>query len=169
VTFKLSKSPRGLVELLRLKTFGDAPGELLNAIQASIDARPFYSADILFANSATNSVGALAGVGIASVSNQAIDSLGVLTVGGTFTCGAAAGTNIVLSWGFFIRNTTLPVGSMFIGACLAGQQISFGTTCNPGFVLPGGSRLYAQATGNAAGADHTVQSICLIENLTSNN
>lgn len=162
--FDLRKVPRGLLELLRLRTDGKNPSGLEEAIRFTIETRDFYGSDLLFPVDNTATVGALATI---NNNNNLTRPIGLRALGGELTIGAAAATNVVCSWGFTVAGFPafiVPVGSIFFPNLAAAQLVRFGSAPLP-FVLPAGSVLIAHVTGTAAGADHTLNVRGLIENL----
>lgn len=164
--FDLRKVPRGLLELLRLRSDGKNPGGLEESIRLTIESRDFYASDLLVPASSAATVGALGGVGIANVLTLT-RNLGLRALGAELTIGAAAATNVTISWNLTLPGAPLfaiPLGAQFFDALNVAANIRVGSGPFP-FVLPAGSVLIAQATGTAAGADHSLNVRGLLENL----
>lgn len=156
------------MELLRLRTDGRNPNELEEPLRAVIDVRDFYASDLYVPAGSASSVGAIAGAPLTNTLTLT-DPLGLRSIGGTFTAGAAAPTNLTFSWGFFLvaggGSISVPLGSYFVPAMAAAAIVNFGTGPYP-YVLPAGTVLFAQVMGTGAGADHTLNVRGLLENLT---
>lgn len=163
--FALSKVPRGLLELLRLRTDGRMPDLFNNAVQPCVDSTPFYGSDLLIPASSTPTVGALNPALVESLTTTALVS--VLSLGGQLTIGAAAATNIQVGWGVLLPGQTVDsiLGSQFLAQQAIGAIAQFGSSFNR-LVLPIGSTLYVIASGTAAGADHSLRISGVLENLT---
>lgn len=164
--FNLDKAPRGLLELLRLRTDGRLPDGVEQSIRPTVESRDFYGSDLYIPAASTTSVGALA-----SLSNNLTLTahLGLRSLGGVLTIGAGAATNVQATWFFALPSfpaVPIPLGSMFYAALAAGQTVAFGSGPLP-FVLPAGSILTAQVSGAAAGADHNLNVRGLLENFTA--
>lgn len=162
--FRIAKTPRGLIELFRVRNSGSMPPNFGDVIQPTVETRDFYASDLYIPASAAPVVGAITGSLTASLTYTA--ALGVRSVGGALTVGAAAVTQVACTWGLqlagFAANTFIPLGSMFYPNIAAGATVHFGSGPFP-FVAPAGTVQICQCTGLGAGADHTVQVRGLLE------
>lgn len=165
MAFALSKVPRGLLELLNARTTGKTLNASQEFLQPTLDQREFYASSMLFGSAGTSTVGAITAAGISS-SLTFTTTLGIKAIGGGLTIGAAAATNVVVSWGVNCNNVGIPLGSVYVANAAAGQVVLFGGIV-PNWVLPAGiAGCFVNATGTAAGADHAILIRTLIENYT---
>lgn len=168
----LVKAPKGLLETFRLRYLGVNPGAFGDTVQPTVDVSDFYASDLLLNSSSAPTVGALgAGLSEALLLTAPV-RLRALSVG--LTIGAAAATNVWLNIGIqFPASLGFPavncaLGGVFLAAANATALYEHGVVC-PGWVLPAGVTLYSRAVGTAAGVDHSLAVVALIDNLTGSN
>lgn len=160
----LRKWPSGLLELLSLKNQGISPQQLSPTLTPVLVANGFYGADLVFTSN-DNSTGALPRTvtGIIGAGAAAPGPIQILSLSAEILVGAAAGTRLCVQFGLSVPNANAPVhwlGQLFIsGANLAAAQ-TYGVPATHAFedlvILPG-TRIFAQAFGDAGGADHTLR------------
>lgn len=161
---KLQKIPRGLLELFKLRQTGEYPDDMSRTLLPVVDVSAFYSSDTLIAAGSAPTVGALAPELIEDLLTTG-GMLGILGLGGSLTIGAAAATNVQLSWGIILPGSTrIVLGCAFVAQAAAAAVVRFGSTF-PRVVVPAGTTLFVQASGTAAGVDHTLNITGLLENL----
>jgi len=166
MTSPLHKVPRGLLELLRGRTLGRTPDELGGIVTPTIETTAYYAADILLTSANTATTAA-----VPILSNYVTTAaFRVYAVGAVFVNGAAAGANMFLSWGIQVgglaptpnTNTELALGQIALGTTVAGQAYHGGSVIDSYYALPG-SILWARVNGTAAGVDHQLNVVALIE------
>lgn len=165
--FTLAKAPQGLLQLFRLRTGGRMPDAFEQAVRAVIETRDFYGSDIYIPIGTTTTTGALAG--LSNTLTVTGGPLGLRSLGAHVNIGAAAATNVFLSWFMVLPSfptLAIPIGSQNVGALAAGGSAICGTAPLP-YVVPAGTQLTAQAQGVAAGVDHTISVRGLLENFVS--
>lgn len=161
----LQKSPKGLLQLFRLRDGGQQPTLFGNCVEPSADVRDFYAADLL-----TNTNGAPTVGGPPNLTETLVLGVDarVRALGAQLTVGAAAFTaGLYLEWGYIVGGAAAPaitVGSAFLGVAVAGAIIGAGTPLD--IVLPAGTTFFARVNGTAAGADHSLLVNATIENYT---
>lgn len=164
-TMPLQKAPKGLLELFRLRDGGRQPTMFGDVVEPSADVKDFYAADLLTTTTGAPTVGALTNLTETLVLGVAARVRGL---GGQLTVGAAAVTaGGFLEVGWFIPTQGQPsmsMGSMSFGVALPAQNIGYGVPLD--IVLPAGSVIYSRAGGTAAGVDHSLLVMALIENYT---
>lgn len=139
------------------------PDGFEQSVRPTVESRDFYGIDLLVPASSTDAVGALPAL---QVGLTLTDTLGLRALGCELQIGAAAATGVVLMWFFALPSfpaIAVPIGSQVIGGLPAGGIVFCGTAPLP-FVLPPGTRLFAQAAGVAAGVDHRLGIRGLLEN-----
>ena len=162
---KLQKVPRGLLELFKLRQTGEMPDDMTKSLVPVVDVSAFYASDTLIPASSVPTSGAL----LPELLEELVTTgaIGLLSLGGSLTIGAAAATNLTFSWGILLpgQTTRSILGSSFSAQAGIGAVIRFGSAF-PRIVAPVGSTLWVQVTGTAAGVDHTLAIAGLLENLT---
>lgn len=161
----LQKWPKGLLEVFRIRDGGRAPSGFGEAVQPVVDVSMHYASDILIMTTGAPTVGAL------NISENTVFSatLRVHAICGQLTIGAAAATNVSVAWGFTDIGSvnSVCVGSQFFAQIPAGIGVHFGCMVPPGLVVPPGWGFYARAGGTAAGVDHSLSAIAIVENFTA--
>lgn len=166
--FALHKAPRGLLELFRLRNFGTGPQEFESSVQPVVDVSNFYGADLLGVTTALPTVGGTPNLAeIVPLTNAPAWRLrglaGRLTVGAApFTAGGVMEIGITLG----PANTNITLQTVAFGIAAAAAQIGVGVECN--LVLENRWSLYAVVNGTAAGVDHSLLCMGLVEPLTLN-
>lgn len=164
MAFALHKVARGFLELLNARNLGRSPDTASDQVVPVLEIGEFYASTLIVGNSGSPTVGALADL---SEFVQATATMRVKAIGGTLVIGAAAATNVTIHWGIITTNgQQCPVGSIHVAQCLAGGIIGFGCPI-PNWVVPPGTFFFARASGTAAGADHSLTSVSIIENYVS--
>jgi len=161
--YNLMKPPRGLLELFRLKVGGKQPILFSEQVSPVVDVGPFYGSDLLLATSGTPTVGLL------NIQEDLVftATLRVHAVSGELIIGAGAATNVGVSWGLLDPvGNRITVGQQFFAQIGALTAVTFGCVVPPGHVLPSGWGVFARAEGTAAGADHSLDVVALVENYT---
>lgn len=154
--FPLHKSPRGLLELLRLRTLGAQPSLFSEGVQPVVVVNDHYAADLL-----VNSNHDLAAAAFPLV--QTVTTAGVtrlMTFSVDVTLGAAVGTYLALSIGLQLPSSSNPVSwygyQLFTAGLIAGEAYRLVANMPSPLILPSGAFLIAGASSNAAGADHVL-------------
>lgn len=166
---KLQKIPRGLLELFRLRHTGELPDDFSKSVVPMVDTSAFYASDLLIPAASAPTVGAI-NLAVSLLETFTITSnLGCRSLGGQFTCGAAAATNVTFSWGAILPGFAVEavMGDEVVANIAAGASVQFGNIFSR-IVFPAGTTLYTRASGTAAGADHSLAIAGLLENLTGN-
>lgn len=165
--FPLHKSPRGLLELLRLRTLGQQPHLFGETVTPVTDVTEFYAADLKGAIAGTAVAGSLV---TARVADLVLTSpVRLHAISGDITAGAAALTNAFMSLGLVFNGVNgigASLGGIFFPTILAGVPARWGVAFDP-IVLDPSVRLRITAWGTGAGVDHTIQVAGLIDNITS--
>lgn len=151
----LDKAPRGLTNVLDLKTLGRQPDEFGLLLAPTFDAYEHYIADkLITVNSTMNPVSPSA----FPISSQTVAGADVMlkALSGVVTIGAAAGTRLDILLGVQIPSSSQ---SMCVLAFqrftpYIGGQFWLPVLFHRPFLLPAGSVLLLQAFSDAAGADH---------------
>lgn len=167
----LQKAPRGLLELLRLRTLGDQPYEFGSALEPGIDCTPFYASDLQKTLSFGPSVGSLVVVGGLEFTAIPVNPILVYGIGGQLTLGAAPGTYVEWSVGLRLPQATAQPCILATGrktALIAAQVIPFGSSLSVPIICPAGGAIYVQCKGDGAGADHSLLITDLIADLNPN-
>lgn len=164
--FPLHKAPRGLLELLRLRTGGEQPNEFDPRLIGVVEAGGFYGADILNVTNGVATTGAVPNLAkiLTPAANQVGSAFRLRAIAGRLTVGAAAFTaggywEVGITLGPTATNVTLGNGQF--GVAVATAQIGFGVDCD--LVLEGRWSLYSVVNGTAAGADHQLTCVGLVE------
>lgn len=162
---KIQKVPRGLLELFKLRQTGEYPDDMSRTLLPMVDVSAYYACDTLIPASSVAAGGALLPELVKDFTIS--PSLGVLSLGGSLTIGAAAATNLTISWGILLPGapTRAVMGSMFVAQAGIGAVVRFGSAF-PRFIAPSGSTLFSAVCGTAAGVDHTLTIAGLLENLS---
>ena len=164
--YPLQKSPRGLLELMRLRTLGEQPRLFSEQVMPVIESNPFYGADLLQVLSPTANVGAI--LNLASTQTM-LNASGLRGLGAFLTIGAAPATNVTLMWSVVIGDPTgateASLGSQFIAQAPATAALFCGLPL-PLLVLPPGTLCRCRVVGTAAGADHALRVTVLFEDYT---
>lgn len=156
--YPLQKGPLGLLELLRMKQGGKQPVLFGEQVVPVVNVTPFYGADLL----KTGLTGAAA-VGAVTSPLTATEDVTVgpnllTSVGCQFVNGAAAGASLTLQWGFQVPGSAspqAPLGAISV-VSYANGVFNVGSALPYPLIIPPGTRLWARATGNAVGADHSL-------------
>jgi hypothetical protein len=157
VPFPLHKSPKGLLELFRLRTLGAQPSQFGEAIAPVVDVDEFYSSDLL-RTELSNVTGALAPLQIAITLTEPTKLYGLTAA---FIMGAAGGTVLTVAISMNLPALASPAwllaGEQFQAAALAPASLYPVAVLFPRpLIAPAGTQIIAQAFGNAAGADHQI-------------
>lgn len=164
--FPLHKSPRGLLELFRLRTLGAQPSTFGQGVIGVSEVTEMYSADLKFALAGTAVVGSIAGALVADLVLTA--PVRLHGISGDITAGAAAITNAFMSLGVVFNGVNGPgasLGGIFLPTIPAGLPARWGVAFHP-IVLDPSVRLRITAWGTAAGVDHSVQVSGLIDQIS---
>lgn len=149
----LQKAPRGLLELLRLKTLGEQPNAFDRTVSPSIDITDFYANDVQQTFNVNNALAALP----QTLTQPVTEPIRVLAMAAEMTLGAAAGTRLQVRVGVRSPQNTSTVwfASENVTAGLAAglSYVAVGILSGP-MVIPPGWTLVAHAVGDAGGADH---------------
>lgn len=161
----LQKTPKGVLETFRLRDGGRNPTKFGDVVQPSTDVGDHYAADLLTGTAGAPQVGAL--TNLFEQLTLTIHAR-IRAIGARLTVGAApvtAGGILSVGWQMPLTGTpAFPVQQATYGVALAGQIVDCGTPLD--IVVPAGTIFYALAGGTAAGADHSLQLVLLIENYT---
>ena len=161
---KIQKVPRGLLELFKLRQTGEYPDDFGKGVVPVVDCGAFYASDTLISAGSAPTVGALAPELVEDLVATG-GPLGVVSLGGILTIGAAAATNINFSWGILLPGLTrIQLGCHFVAQAGAAAVVRVGSTF-PRIVVPNGTTLFVEASGTAAGVDHSLAITGLLENL----
>lgn len=168
----LHKSPRGLLELFRLRTLGRQPDQFGDTVVPVVEAGEFYAADLKLISTATATTGAIGGAGMSNTLTLT-GPIRLHAAGAVVICGAAAMTNVTITVELLRQNAAgtvlgCPLGCYFFPAINAGARIGVGVPIARSWVLlPGASMaVIVRISGTAAGADHSIQPSTLIDNIT---
>lgn len=167
MAFPLHVSPRGLLELFRLRTLGGNPNAFSELVGLSVNALAFYGEPQNIENTATVGTAGPAAVG-GLLNSFAFAStphlVYAVTASAVTGAGSVAGDTLQLQVGLNFGNTTNVtgcVGSNSMAATGPGVFHSFGVLLPvPRVVGPGGFA-WARLTTNRAGADFTVNTTLL--------
>lgn len=166
--FPLHKTPRGLLELFRLRTLGSAPPQFGEQVLPVVETSEFYAAGNKLVSNATPVTGAIAGAG-ATATLTLTGQVRLHCVGVQLTIGAAPATNINLGVRIFLGATSCAVVGQFHAAAEAGATILVGAQIPRAWIiLPGPTTtIQARVCGTAAGADHVVALQTIIDVVTT--
>lgn len=155
--FPLHKSPRGLLELFRLRTQGSNPPRFGGEVVPVVEVGGFYSADLIFASNAAATVGSLANL---TTTLTLTADLRCHAVCGELVIGAAAATGVSghVSLRIVTAGNTIsaPLGSQVWAAIPAGGRVGFSAALPYPLMLRAGVALRAVVVGTAAGVDHSL-------------
>lgn len=173
VEHPLHKSPRGLLELFRLRTLGRQPDRFGDTVVPVVEVGEFYAADLKLVSTPALTTGAIGGAGMSSTLTLT-GPIRVHAAGAVVVCGAAAMTNVTVTVEVLRQSPAgpptlgCPLVSYFFPAINAGARVGVGVPIGRSWVLlPGAAMgIIARISGTAAGADHTVQASTLIDNIT---
>lgn len=161
--YPLWKSPRGLIELFRLRTNGRNPDQFATAVQPVADVQDFYGADLLFT---ADTAAAAAAFPI----TQTIDVAFTRRFWGfsfQITLGAAAGTRLSLRIGMRVPSSGSAVyivaQTVYTAGLVAAQNYNTFVNFPRPIVLSSGAQFVCVAVGDAGGADHVATSQSLSE------
>lgn len=163
----MSKAARGFLELLAGRNVGRTPQSVSDELRPTMEMREFYAVNQLFGTSGGATTGSIA-VQLTDTLSITGGVLGLKAIGCTFTCGAAAATNVSIQLGIQVTpaGEVVPLDSIFLAAIAAAAIVEHGIIV-PNWVIPQGSTLVARVSGTAAGADHSLDVHALIENFVS--
>lgn len=158
----LHKVPRGLLELLKLRTLGRSPDTISNTAIAVIESTPFYGADMQVAANETSSAAALSRTMTGTAANQGR----LIAMAAEVVMGAAAGTQvrIALSYSPGPQYPSVWVASTVITAPVAAASYHLSALLPEPVVFGAGATFTVQVAGDAGGADHVVRRRELFEN-----
>lgn len=152
--FPLHKSPKGLLELFRLRTLGAQPNSFVEGVAGVVDITEFYSND-------------LQGIGQSSFAAENFPMSVVFTeervtrylaINGGVTMGAAGGTWLKMTLCYRptpASTANVAVASSLVANPVATQLYRFQLVFANPWVLPAGAQWLLFAESDAAGADHT--------------
>lgn len=167
--FPLYKSPRGLLEALKLRTVGKNPDRFSEMVQPTVDVLDMYTADVLF-------TAAVATGAAAYPFNSTLDvafTRRFLGVSASITMGAAPGTRLTIRIGVAVPSSSSPAVIVAYGAqtapfLVAGGNFSVFALFPRPLVLTAGCQIVTVAESDAAGADHQLSVRFLSDNLSPN-
>lgn len=163
--FPLHKVGTGLLQLFRLQVLGANPPEFGHQVLPVTDVTEFYAASNKLQSTGLPTTGALTGAGL--VENLALTgNIRLHYVSALLVVGAAAATNVTLSVRILDTAGTGGGDSKFFAAINAAAQAGCALIPPRPIVLPAGFTLRAIASGTAAGVDHSLFVIALIDNIT---
>lgn len=158
----LLKVPRGLLDLLRIRTLGRNPDAVDFSIKPTIDATEHYGSDLVVVDSTSIGAGAITRTcaGTSTFPGR------LIAMGGFVVVGAAAGTQIrmMLSVGTQANITGVPVGEVYITAPVIGATYTVSAVLSKPIVFGPGWQFILTVQGDAGGADHTILLRSLFEN-----
>lgn len=147
----LQKSPAGLLQVLELKTLGQAPFRFDDALKPVIECAAYYSADRYATDDDVGTVGAFPRSQVVVLVN--FEQL--LTIAGAIQVGAAAGTRLDIEIGIRYQGNYVPHAfqrfTPFVGG-LFWITYSFPIAT----VIPPGASVECFARSDAGGADHSI-------------
>lgn len=157
----LSKTPRGLLELLRLRTGGKNPDEVSGTLVATIESGGFYGADLQTVTAGGPTVQAYPFASTVSMTRGG-RLLGAELI---VVVGAAAGTQHRLRVAYRpgAQFGGVTIAQTIVTAPAAGQIYSAFAPINPGLVFGVGAQFVFSAESDAGGADHSFQTRVLFE------
>lgn len=150
--FPLNKAPRGILEILRLRTLGKNPQFFSEVAQAFIDTTEYYGADLLVSSSKALGAGAMT-----RTTQETYTVPGRLfAVSGVLIVGAAAGTQIRLSLSMTPPGSSADVGigELIVTAPVIGASYQVSSRLPKPMVCLPGTVFNFSTAGDAAGADH---------------
>lgn len=152
----LAKFPPGVLELLSLKTLGQAPSLFGELVVPTFEMLDFYGADRIV-GVAEN--GPAAAIGSTFSSAAAVNYRRLLGFSATLIIGAAGGTNGGVAIGINVPGQTSPTlfGVANLGAVVAGGFYRVAGELPCPLVLPPGHTYVAISYGNPVGTDHQLQ------------
>jgi hypothetical protein len=162
---RIGGSPRGLLELFRLKATGDMPALFGDTVTPTVDVSEFYGSHVLATGQGTQVVGAfpLEATQVATNANR------LLGLGFEMVSGAAFGA-VQFFWGVRFPTPGAAIPRFALGSSLltftAAAQTAWGGSMLPvPIVLPPGGQMWARANSAVAGADHALRVMFLIQAL----
>lgn len=169
----LQKAPRGLLELLRLRTQGEQPTRFSDTLQPSIEAGAFYAADLLFSTQGGTEVGAInSNNGLTAQASPQQDPQWLVALGGALTLGAVPGT--FFEWWIQINlpasgapGAILASGRIGLFANSTNDVMPFGIMLPQRLVVPAGAFYRVGVHGDGTGTDHSLNARYLVANLSS--
>lgn len=150
MALRLQRFPISFLNFFGLKGVS-APADLADIISPCVDVTPIYEAELLTTTTSSGAASALPITRAVTVGQQK-----VIAIGGAYTQGAAAGTNINISISIQVGAFRCPIASQFYPNVAAAQLIDFGVIIPKGWAVAPGTILEARVTGTAAGADHNL-------------
>lgn len=167
--FPLHKAPRGLLELFRLRTLGAQPPLFGEQVTPVCEVSELYAADLKAISGSAVTTGSIAGVGISDdlVLTAQVRAHGISA---RFVVGAAAATNVSLGVELEIGGEAVGT-SVFLAACNAASVHRVWMPFPRPIVLlanvfAGQVIVRARVSGTAAGADHTIRPVVLMDVIT---
>lgn len=160
--FPLHKTPRGLLELFRLRTLGANPPLFGELVEPGIDVAEFYGADLQTV--ATQDSGPVALP--TGLEGTALFPGRLLQMSAFVTMGAAAGTQVRLTLEYSPNPalTSVQIGFAVIDAPQAGATYTVVARLTRPIVFLPGAQFFAFVSGDAAGADHVLTRRDFFEN-----
>jgi hypothetical protein len=149
----LQKAPQFLMDLFRLRTTGHQPIEFGELVLPIVDVGVMYGADLQATSTTNSAAGALPRNVIATIGT----SSRYLGIAGSWTVGAAAGTQAQLTVGVALPTVNaafFPLFSTLIVTPQATRTYFVGGILPYPLTLPAGAAILMRAFGDAAGADH---------------
>lgn len=173
MTSPLQKFPRGLLELFRLKTQGDAPNKFADTVQPVISGLPFYASDLLGSFQSSPSVGGINTTnGLTADASPLTDPQILYALGGVLTMGAAPGT--FFEWWVQVNFPSLAApasvianGHVELSATSANDLMPFGFMLPQPLVVPPGTNYRVGVHGDGTGTDHSLTARYLVANLAA--
>lgn len=147
----LQKSPAGLLQVLELKTLGQAPFRFDDALKPVIDCAAYYSADRYSTDDDVGTAGAFPRSQVVTLVN--FEQL--MVIAGAIQIGAAAGTRLDIEIGIRYQGNYVPHAFGRFTPYIGGL---FWITYSFPYpqVIPPGATVECFARGDAAGADHGI-------------
>src|SRR5262245_21666376 len=156
----LQKYPKGLLELLRLRTEGFQPGEFGSAVIPGVVANEHYGADLQFTSQDLSGPVPFpyAGNFVIGAGAAAPGPIRLMNVSCEIVIGAAAGTRLLARIGIQTPASSSPttwVAAQQFTPSIE-QTFAFLTNFPVPFVLMPGTGIALRVDGDAAGNDHSV-------------
>lgn len=160
--FPLHKSPRGLIELFRLRALGAQPNQFGEQVQPVVDVTEFYAQDLMFSANQTGAAGAFPRGVVGTVGTGAAPGAAgpilLYALEAVLTNGAAAGTWLNIRLAVELPGSAGPVAGLanVNHIPIAGAVFGAAIVLPRPLVIPSGGIIRADAASNGAGADHVL-------------
>jgi len=164
--FPLHKSPRGLLELFRLRTLGANPPQFGDQIVPMVEVSEFYAFDLKTCSGSSPTTGAITGAGLSDTLTLS-GPVRVHWAGANFIVGAAGATNVYLSIEYADNGGVIGLASQFFATLNALSNVRVSARLG-GLVFPAGNnqRFRATISGTGAGVDHSIAPMLLMDVIT---